>query len=344
MPSDLIVSESISLGDAMKLIDSLGSQGLVVVDGNKCLVGTLTDGDIRRSIILGKSLSTPIGSCCNRNAFTVNSSTSESSNSELMNRLMIHILPIIDSNRKVIRVQLQKNTNLSLHLLNSVLIMAGGRGTRLGEITKKVPKPLVEIGNQTLLEILIKRIASHGFRNIFISVHYLASEIIAHIGSGSQFGVQINYINEDKPLGTAGAISLMGDKDLKNPIIVTNADIIHNLNFREFLEGHINSKALFTVAAARYPISIPFGVIDADGTKLIKIREKPTENKLINAGLYVLNAEVANLIPKNSTFDMTELISEATRKGFQVNIQEIRGYWKDIGDIDSLNEARRGEE
>lgn len=331
-----------SLEVAMLKIDELGSQGLVVVDSQNRLVGTLTDGDIRRTLLSGGKMSDDILAHCNR--APVYSSPNVDSNERrlLMSRLVLNLLPIIDSQGRVIDVQLNRESGGLDTVTSPVLILAGGRGARLGNLTEKTPKPLLKIGGKPLLEILLTRLALQGIKKVFIAIHYLGAEIKAVFGDGEKLGMEITYLEEKQPLGTAGSLGLLQNLDLSQPLVVTNADLIHNLDYRALLEFHKSHNFDFTLTTAKHVSSIPFGVVRVENNRVKSIEEKPTREDFINAGIYVIDSNLLSKVPLNQRLEMTSLIEVLLSENYKVGAFSIEGYWEDVGDPATLSNVSKG--
>jgi NDP-sugar pyrophosphorylase family protein len=216
--------------------------------------------------------------------------------------------------------------------------MAGGYGTRLRPLTEKMPKPMLPVGKKPILEFIIKRLRKAGIRHVNISTHYQAEKITQHFGDGKALGVELNYLTEDRPLGTAGGIGLM--KTSKEPILVINGDILTDVNFRAMLDFHREHKADMTVAVQKYDVQVSYGVVETEGFLVHKLTEKPNFLYLVNAGIYLLEPSVVSLIPKGKHFDMTDLIQKLLDTGRPVVSFPVREYWLDIGNHAEYNQAQ----
>jgi dTDP-glucose pyrophosphorylase len=327
---------------AMLKIDELGSQGLVVVDSQKRLVGTLTDGDIRRTLLSGGKLTDDVVDHCNKNPVSSTYSVDFNERRLLMSRLVLNLLPIIDFQGKVIDVQLHRENGDLVNIKSPVLILAGGRGARLGALTEKTPKPLLKIGGKPLLEILLTRLALQGMKRIYISIHYLGAEIKAAFGDGEKLGLEITYLEEQQPLGTAGSLGLLKDLDLEHPLVITNADLIHNLDFRSLIEFHSSHNFDFTLTTAKHVSSIPFGVVKVENSQVKSIEEKPTREEFINAGIYVIEPKLLSKVQYNQRLEMTNLIETLLSEYYKVGAFSIEGYWEDVGDPATLSSVNKG--
>jgi dTDP-glucose pyrophosphorylase len=332
----------VSLQVAMLKINELGSQGLVVVDSENQLVGTLTDGDIRRTLLSGGSITDNVIDHCNKNPVSSSPSVDFNERRLLMARLVLNLLPVVDSHGKVVDVQLNRETGDIVTIKSPVLILAGGRGSRLGALTEKTPKPLLKIGGKPLLEILLTRLALQGIKKVYISIHYLGSEIKAVFGNGEKLGIEITYLEEEKPLGTAGSLGLLQNLDLKQPLIVTNADLIHNLDFRALLEFHSSSGFDLTLTTAKHISSIPFGVVKVEKNRVRSIEEKPTREEFVNAGIYAIEPKLLSRIKYNQRLEMTTLVEDLLSENYKVGAFSIEGYWEDVGDPATLSSVNKG--
>ncbi len=325
--------------DAIKALNKLKSKVLLVVDDNKKLIGTITDGDIRRALLKSENLNLECIKVMNSKPLYVDDKISEQI-FELISKCGFPI-PLIDKkSRKVINLCDVENIESRI-IPNTVVIMAGGKGERLMPLTKQTAKPMLPIREKPLIHEIVNNIKSYGFKNIVISVNYLAKQLIDYFGDGSKFGVNIEYLTEKKPLGTAGSLSLL-KPTVCDPVIVMNGDVLTNLNLIKLLDFHKSRKMLITMCAANYSVSIPYGTISTKGFKISKIIEKPTENYLVNAGMYVVNKSVIESIKKNSIIDMTDLVGKYLKNN-QVSAYPIYEDWTDIGTMSDYNRIRSKE-
>lgn len=337
---DICVLESISLHTALEIIDKSGRHILLVVDDARRLLGTVTDGDIRRSILKGLNLEQSIESIYNKNPRYCFEQEGRSAALKIMRASGIDQIPIVNAEKVVVAVE-SFNANLQgVKIKNPVVIMAGGLGTRLKAITEYIPKALTPIGSKPILEIIINRLVSYGFSNFYISVNHKSEMIIDYFKDGSSFNANIQYLHEDKPLGTAGALSGLDADDIEFPFLVMNCDILTTTNFPELLEFHCNEGSALTVATRTMSYDVPYGVIETVKGKISTLKEKPSYKYEINAGIYILNKEVLELVSKDTFFDMTDLIQKALQKSMQLSTYPINSYWIDIGELKTLERAR----
>ena len=320
---------SASIAEAIAQLDKAGTGALVLCNADRVLFGLLTDGDIRRAILRSVSLGTPCKDIASLEPLTVNSSTRESEALDLMVKNDINHLPVVDAAGRVTRFLLRRNLAPSQGTVLSAVIMAGGYGKRLLPLTEQLPKPMLPIGDKPILERTIQQLRRSGIRDINLTTHYLPGSIIQHFGDGSAFGVRLNYLKEDYPLGTAGGIKLMERTD--HPLLVINGDILTGVPFQEMLNFHRKHHALLTVGVRKYDVEVPFGVVELNEVHVSQIREKPSFNFFINAGAYLLEPEACDFIPSGQRFDMTELIQKLIEAGRVVVSFPIMEYWLDIG-------------
>jgi dTDP-glucose pyrophosphorylase/CBS domain-containing protein len=320
---------SASIAEAIAQLDKAGTGALVLCNADRMLFGLLTDGDIRRAILRGVSLESPCEDIASLEPLTVNSSTCATEALELMVKNDINHLPVVDAAGRVIKFLLRRNLAQRGGTGLSAVIMAGGYGKRLLPLTEQVPKAMLPVGDKPLLERTIQQLRRSGIRDISLTTHYLPESIVQYFGDGSAFGVRLNYLKEDYPLGTAGGVKLM--KRTENPFLVINGDIITGVPFQEMLNFHRKHHALLTVGVRKYDVEVPFGVVALDEVHVNHIREKPSFNFFINAGTYLLEPEVCDFIPTGQRFDMTQLIQRLIEAGKVVVGFPIMEYWLDIG-------------
>ncbi len=252
----------------------------------------------------------------------------------------LEFLPILSNNRTVIGIEFAQKSTIQNIRDEWIVIMAGGMGERLQELTREIPKPMLRVGPRPLLETIVRNLSKQGFNNIFMAVNYKSEVIESHFGDGSQFGVSIKYLREEKRLGTAGALSLLPAKPTLN-FLVTNADLLTNFNFNNLLDCHIASKAKITVGVKEYQTQIPFGVIYDKGGFVYKIDEKPTIKLSVNSGIYALSRSVIDFVPANSFLNMNDLLNIMFQNKMSVRSHMFLGSWLDIGrrvDYEKANE------
>ncbi|WP_428623814.1 nucleotidyltransferase family protein [Sedimenticola sp.] len=333
-----LVGADASLRNAIQAINDAATQIALIVDDQMRLLGTLSDGDVRRALLGGATLETPVNTIMHKNPTVARISDDRAARLEIMHRKVIHQLPIVDTDGIIIGLEVIDEFLGKPDRTEWVVIMAGGPGSRLKELTRDKPKPMLDVGPRPLLESIVGAFSSQGFRNIYLAVNYKAEQIEEHFGDGKNFGVDIQYLREQDRLGTAGPLSLLPSTPTE-PIIVTNADLLTREDFGFMLDRHTQCQAQATMAVREYEIQVPFGVVCIDDEKISGIEEKPIQRFLVSAGMYVLAPEVVELVPKNTYFDMPALFEEVIRRGYHTRYHLVDGYWLDIGRPDDYHRA-----
>jgi dTDP-glucose pyrophosphorylase/predicted transcriptional regulator len=325
----VIISPKITISEAIARLDKAGTGALVLCSKGKKLYGLLTDGDIRRAILHGISLETACDKIANLNPVTVRHSISAGESLHLMNQHDINHLPVVDAEGNVVEFLLQKDLVSEECLGLSAVIMAGGFGKRLLPLTEHVPKPMLPVGDRPLLELTIEQLRRSGIREVNLTTHYLPDNIVNYFGNGEAFGVNLSYLKEDNPLGTAGGLKLM--KTVNGPFLVINGDILTGVSFKEMLDYHRKYGAVITVGVRKYEVQVPFGVVECEDVRVTQLREKPSLTFFINAGMYLLEPSARDYIPEGQRFDMTDLIQTLLEAGKPVVSFPIVEYWLDVG-------------
>lgn len=319
-----------TIKEALDKINVGGLSIAVVVDATKKVVGTLTDGDIRRGLLSGLTLDDPIQTIYNTNPTLANCNEAKEKIIQKAISKMLYQIPIVDNEGKLTDIE-DLATLLRVNKRNNrVILMAGGLGTRLKPLTEQIPKPLLKVGNKPILETIIENFEQYGFSNITISVNYKADMIKEYFGDGSRFNVNIDYIEETKRLGTAGALSLIENRP-QEPFFVMNADLLTNVNFTHLLDYHSFENSMATMCVREYDIQIPYGVIEFDKNRITSIKEKPIHKFFANAGIYTLSPHIFDYIPKNQFYDMPTLFEHLINDNKKVLSFPIHEYWLDIG-------------
>tara|TARA_B100002019_G_C21219188_1_gene573725 strand:- start:126 stop:1169 length:1044 start_codon:yes stop_codon:yes gene_type:complete len=337
----ICIKSNKTLFDVLKNLENEESQIVLIINEDKKLLGTISDGDIRRHLITGNTLDTKVSEVMNKNFVSVNQDEKKQRILQIMREKGINQIPVINDSGEIIEIVLLKELiEVKNYLENPVVIMAGGIGSRLRPFTENCPKPMLKIGDKPILEILIEQLIDNGFSNFYISVNYLKEQIIKYFGDGSKWNIDIKYLIEDKPLGTAGALSLL-PKEINKPFIVINGDILTKFNMKQLIDFHLNNESYLTICAREYEVNIPFGVIETNGIELKNIIEKPTYRNYINAGVYTFDSEVLKVISRKETIDMPVLIKRLKSSNKKIIICPIHEYWIDIGQHESLNKAHQ---
>lgn len=332
------------LVEAVRAIEASRRRIAVVVSANGRLAGTLTDGDIRRCLLAGGNLETPVSQAMNSKPMVAPNGSSDGYLVDIMRSGNILAVPLIDvAGRFVKLVHLtdlaptdvqNAETNFAF-----AVIMAGGEGMRLRPITENIPKPMLDIGGVPLLERQIRRLAKAQLRRVYLSVNYLSNVIEDYFGDGTSFGMEIRYLKEREKLGTGGALSLLPERP-DTPIMVMNGDILTASDFGSLSAFHLSHEAEVTVAAIDYHVNIPFGVINNVGPYVTGLAEKPSQHFLCNAGIYVVSPSAFELLPQGKPFDMTDLIEACLIEARRVAVFPVHEYWSDIGTPADLDRVR----
>jgi dTDP-glucose pyrophosphorylase len=326
----VLVSPHSTIRDALKVINIARSQFAMVVDADLKLLGTLSDGDVRRGLLDNVSLADVVEKCMCRDPKVAKSQQSAEEILVLMRRSGLHQIPIVDVDHRVIGLKTIDDFLCLANRENPVVIMAGGLGSRLHELTRDQPKPMLPVGGRPLLEMIVNRFVTQGLSNIWLAINYRSEVIEEYFGDGRAFGADIRYLREDKRLGTAGALSLL-PSEIAQPVIVSNADLVASLNYTELLDAHLSAGALATMAVREHEYPIPFGVVMESGGRIERIEEKPVHRVLVNAGVYVLSPEAIRRVPRNLYFDMPQLFENLIDDRKPVFCHRLNGYWLDIG-------------
>jgi dTDP-glucose pyrophosphorylase len=342
--TNLMVPPDATILRVMKCIDDNHKGIALVVDEERRLVGTVTDGDTRRAVLTGIDLEIPVSSLLARKAdskyprpVTVTVEASEDEILELMRRHRLHQIPVLDDEGVVVDLALLDDLLPDRELPLQAVIMAGGFGKRLRPLTEELPKPMLPVGDRPLMERTIERLRQAGIKRVQVSTHYMKEKITEYFGDGQDFGVDLNYVTEDEPLGTAGALSLLAEPD--EPLLVINGDILTRLDFGAMLDFHRQHEADLTLAVRQYEFKVPYGVVETDGVNVVGISEKPCLQNFVNAGIYLLNPDVQRCIPPSCRYDMPELLTQMIAEGRRVICFPVREYWMDIGKYSDYAQA-----
>jgi|SRR5665213_986304 len=332
-----VVAEDTALIETLRRIDE-GNLQLAVVERDGKIVGTVTDGDVRRALLSGVGLDASVARVMNRNPIVAPIGISNAAALTLMRRHGIHQLPIVDGEGRVSEVKLIDDLAVVPSDEHWVVLMAGGLGSRLKPLTDETPKPLIRVGDKPILETVLTGFVKAGFGKFFISINYKADMIREYFGDGSAWGVDISYLEERDRLGTAGALSLLPERP-KQPFFVMNGDLLTTVNFEQMLKYHREHRAFSTVCVREHSVTVPFGVVDFDDHRLLGIREKPTQKFFVNAGVYLLDPGVLDHLTPNASVDMPSLIETTIAGGKTSVVFPLREYWIDVGRLDDLQRA-----
>ena len=336
-----VVRPQTPISEALPILNRTDTDLLLLCENDRQLVGTLSCGDIRQAMLGGVSLNEPCLRVADLNPMTASSYVSHSEARHLMNGKGTRFahLPLVDGDGRVVNLLSRDDWLEQDHLPLSAVIMAGGFGTRLRPLTNNLPKPLLPIGGRPIMELIVEQLRDAGIRRFYVTTHYLPEKIMNHFGDGRSFGIDITYVSEETPLGTAGALGLIENPN--RPLLVINGDILTKLDFRAMWSFHRANKAALTVAVRQYEYQVPYGVMESEGPYLRQLSEKPRLNFLVNAGIYLLNTVVRSHIPTGQRFDMTDLMQSLLDDGRPVANFPIIEYWLDIGQHADYQQAQK---
>lgn len=336
---DILISPDMTIFKAIELIDASAMQIVLVVNESGKLQGTVTDGDVRRAILRGIPLDRPVSEIMFQKPTVAGIHESRASIIATMKAKRLRQIPLVDQNGCVVGLDVWSELLDTSERNNIVVLMAGGLGSRLGELTKNCPKPLLHVGNKPVLETILENCMEYGFSRFYISVNYKANMVKDYFGDGSNWGIDIKYLEENERLGTGGALSLLPEVPTL-PLLIMNADVLTKINFKHLMEFHEESGSVATMCVRTYEFQVPFGVVELDSHRLKKITEKPIHHFFVNAGIYVLNPEAVTFVPNNNHFDMPALFDKLLQNQIETAAFPVREYWLDIGRKDDLERAK----
>jgi dTDP-glucose pyrophosphorylase len=334
---EAVLSPSSSIKQAITTLNDTGLQIVLVLDASDTLVGTLTDGDIRRGLLKGLTLDDAIEGAMRSNSLVVPPEMGRDMVLQLMKANRLRQLPVVDVDHKVVGLHLWDDIAIP-SFPNSIVIMAGGLGTRLRPHTESCPKPMLPVAGKPMLEHIIECARAEGFARFIIAVQYLGHIIEEYFGDGERFGVRIDYLRENIPLGTAGALSLLNPRP-EIPFIVTNGDVLSDIRYGELLDFHMRHAAVATMAVRLHEWQHPFGVVQTQGVDIVGFEEKPVARTHINAGIYALSPEALDGMMANSRCDMPTLFEQLQTEGKRTVAYPMHEPWLDVGRPDDLNRA-----
>jgi dTDP-glucose pyrophosphorylase/CBS domain-containing protein len=342
---DFCVTPQVSVEKAMLIIDRDGEGVALVIDSDARLLGTLTDGDIRRGLLNGVDMSAPVAKLLEAKAktkFSIPVTVPVDTPDDVLLRLMsengIRHIPILNEHGQVVDLGLLRTLVLDQALPLTGVVMAGGRGERMRPLTADTPKPMLTVGDKPLLERIVQQMQQSGIGRVCVTTHYKPEKITSHFGDGADFGVSIDYVTEDQPLGTAGALRLLDAPS--STLLVVNGDILTRVDFRAMLDYHRESASDLTIGVRKHEATVPFGVVQCDGSRVTGIVEKPRSEVLINAGIYLVEPSLLPMIPEGRRYDMTDLIRAALDVGRRIEAFPIREFWLDVGRPEDYRQAQ----
>lgn len=334
-----LIDQLQTIKTALKSLDQVhGEKILFVIDKTNKLVGTLTDGDIRRGLIREISLEDPVSKCMNKGfRFLKQDEFTLSRLDELRDQLLA-LIPVVDEQFQIVRlINIAEKKSL---LPIDAVIMAGGKGKRLKHLTKDIPKPLLKVGGKSIIEHNIKRLADYGIENLIITINHFGQQIIDHLGDGKQYDLSITYSEESKPLGTIGVVGSIEDFQHQHVLIV-NSDLLTTINYEEFYRVFVDKDADMLIASIPYKVDIPYGVLEEKDGQVIGLKEKPSYTYYSNAGIYLIKRDCISLIPKNEMYNANDLMEALIKKKKKVVAYQLLDYWLDIGKIEDYKKAQR---
>lgn len=336
-----LVGPECSMEEAIATLDRVAVRIVMVVDEERRLLGSLTDGDVRRALLKQRPLTTPIQQIMCTTPRTAGLGWSRERILTVMETYQLLQLPVVDPHGQVIGLETLHDLLNRQRRDNPVFLMAGGFGTRLRPLTQNCPKPLLKVGDKPILELILERFISSGFHRFFISTHYMPEMIREHFGDGSQWGVSIRYIHEDAPLGTGGSLGLLPHDEINLPLFMMNGDLLTTLNFENLLEFHQGHAGAATMCVREYEYCVPYGVIQNDGHRICSMVEKPVQRFFINAGIYLLSPELVKSVAAGTRVDMPTLLEHEISAGRDVNMFPVHEYWLDIGRMEDFQRAQQ---
>ena len=336
---ECVISPTVTFSSALDVLSKIGFTICLVCDDHGFLLGILTDSDVRKSLLSSPDLNKPISLIMNISPYFVNKHITAFEAQSIMEVNHYFHLPVVDSSNKLTGLYLAPQLCSPVKHPESLVIMAGGRGKRLMPLTNSCPKPMLPINGKPILHHLIDSAKSDGFSNIFVSVNYLSDHIVNYFGDGSRFGVSINYLEEDKPLGTAGCLSLLPPAVRDSPVVVMNGDVISNVSLSDILHHYYSHDAMGVMAVRSHEWQNPFGVVKTNGHLFVCLDEKPVSKYLVNAGIYVLSTQLLSLINNIEYVDMPSLFERGYSSDMKLCVFPIHESWIDIGRPDDYNLA-----
>ncbi|ERP97578.1 hypothetical protein Q666_04300 [Marinobacter sp. ES-1] len=335
-----LVNSDATLEQAIEVLDKAALRIALVVDASDTLLGTLTDGDVRRALLKHLPLETPVNQVMNAQPKTAEQSWTESRILAVMEQHELLQLPLVDAEKRVVGLaNLHDILNKHRHD-NPVFLMAGGFGTRLRPLTNNCPKPMLKVGDKPILEQILLNFVEAGFHRFYISTHYMPEVIRDYFGNGEKWGISIQYVHEEEPLGTGGALGLLPHDEIDQPLFMMNGDLLTSLNLHSFLEFHETHNGVATMCVREYEHQVPYGVITSEGTQIKSMVEKPVHRFFVNAGIYLLDPVLVKSVEPGTRIDMPTLLEGQIDGGNAVNMFPIHEYWLDIGRMDDFHKAQ----
>lgn len=335
---NLLAKAACTIEDTIRLIEENEAKVVLVVDGDNRLLGTVTDGDVRRGLLRGLGMADAVSEIMNAHPTTAPQGSSRARLFALMKQKYLRHIPLVDEAGRVAGLEFLDDLLHQAERDNWVVIMAGGQGKRLQPLTDDTPKPMLEVGSKPILETILEELIEGGFHRFFLAVNYKSEMVKNHFGDGSAMGAEIVYLEESEPLGTGGALSLLPERPDKT-LVVMNGDILTKVRLKNVLDFHADHNADATMCVREYVHEVPFGVVETQEHRLVGLTEKPTQRFLVNAGIYALEPEVLSLVPHNRFFDMPQLFDKLVLENRHTIVFPIREYWLDVGRMEEFSQA-----
>lgn len=338
---DVVLTPLSNIRDAMRTLDETALRIAIVCDENNKLLGTVTDGDIRRGLLKNSDMQDSVIEVMNQNPKTVTPSYTRQQRIELMDYNDLLALPVVDDKNYLVGLETLHQVLQPVKRDNPVFIMAGGFGTRLRPLTDHCPKPMLRVGDKPMLEHLVNQFIALGFHDFYISTHYMPEQIREHFGNGNKWNVNITYVHEDAPLGTGGALGLLPKNLTKLPLIMMNGDVLTKVDFKQLLDCHELNQFDATMCVRELEHKISFGVVESQNNLITAMVEKPTYRYHINTGIYVLSPECVASVAPNTKIDLPTLLAQRMEKKEKVGIYTSYDYWLDIGQMADYQKAQQ---
>jgi dTDP-glucose pyrophosphorylase len=334
----VVMSSDNSIRDAFLVLNNERLGIALITDSGGILKGTVTDGDIRRGLLKGLTLESKLTEVLNSNPILADKNFNMRDVFNIMSKYKISQVPIVDKDMKLLGLHLMEEKVFPSTRANTVVIMAGGRGTRLLPFTEATPKPMLLVSGKPILENIIVQARNQGFKNFILAINYLGNIIEEYFGDGSFLDVNIKYVKETTPLGTAGALALLNPAP-QDDLVVLNGDVISDINYADLLDFHLQNQAAGTMAVQPFEWINPYGIVQTEELEIIDFHEKPTIKFLINAGIYALSPMSLNLIKNSAPLQMPDLFIEIRKEGGKTIVYPVHEKWIDVGSKESLSEA-----
>jgi len=336
----IAIHKDTPLETAIETLDKGGQRIVLVVDNEDRLMGTLTDGDVRRALLRHQTMTTPVGKIMCATPQVAELHWTREKTLAVMENTRLLQLPVVDPAGRVVGLETLHELLDKKKIDNPVFLMAGGFGKRLHPLTQDCPKPMLKVGDKPILELILQSLADAGFHRFYISTHYLPEMIRDHFGDGSKWNVTIRYVHEEEPLGTGGALGLLPENEIQLPMVLMNGDLLTRVDYRGLLEFHQRYQGAATLCVREYESQVPYGVIQSEGHRITQIVEKPVQRHFISAGIYILSPELVERVAPGQRIDMPTLLEQEIAAGRDVNMFPVHEYWLDIGRMDDFQRAQ----